>query len=107
MHTLKLPASAKFTPHEGDARHLVYLHLDVKIGVARPEMVELGVQACSGKRWWLGGVINIYSAERFMEEEMMSGCLGCLCGVVIVLWRRLVSTRMCFLLDKLAQLVNT
>ena len=33
---------AKLTPHKGDTRHLVYLHLDVKIGVAQPEMIELG-----------------------------------------------------------------
>ena len=75
---LKLPAHAMLVPHEGDARYLVYLHLEVNIGVARPEMVELGEQACEGKRWWLNGVVKIYSAERFMEEEMIFGCLGCL-----------------------------
>ena len=48
----------------------------MNIGVARPEMLELGAQACEGKRWWLGGVIKIHSAERFVEEEIMSGCLG-------------------------------
>ena len=37
----KLPAHAKLAPHEGDAGYLVNLHHDVKIGVARPEMVEL------------------------------------------------------------------
>ena len=56
---LKLPAHAKLVPHEGDARYLVYLHLEVNIGVARPEMVELGEQACEGRRWWLGGVVKI------------------------------------------------
>ena len=41
-YALKLPAYAKLAPRKGDARHLVYLDLDVKIGVLRPEMLELG-----------------------------------------------------------------
>ena len=41
-HALELPAHAKLAPHKGDARYLVYLYLDMKIGVARPEMIELG-----------------------------------------------------------------
>ena len=43
-HALELPAHAKLAPYEGDAvdGYLVYLHLDVKIGLARPEMIELG-----------------------------------------------------------------
>ena len=86
-HAFKLPAYAKLAPHERDARYLVYLYLDMKIGVARPEMIELGAQACGGKRGWLGGFIKIHSAERFIEEDIMSGCLGCLWGIVIMLWR--------------------
>ena len=41
-HALELPAHARLAPHEGDVRYLVYMDLDVKIGVARPEMVEMG-----------------------------------------------------------------
>ena len=65
----------------------MYLYLDMKIGVARPEMVELGAQACGGGWGWLDGFIKIHSAQRFIEEDMMSGCLGCLWGIVIMLWR--------------------
>ena len=45
MHALKLPEYAKLTPYEGDTvnGYVAYLHLDVKIGLARPEMIELGV----------------------------------------------------------------
>ena len=38
----ELPAHAKLAPHEGHARYLAYPDLDVKIGVARPKMVEMG-----------------------------------------------------------------
>jgi hypothetical protein len=41
----------------------------------------------------LGGFIKIHGAERFVEEEMF-GCLGCLWGVVIVMCRCQVPTRM-------------
>ena len=41
-------------------------------------MVELGAQACGGKRWRLGEVIKIHSDETIVEEEMRqrSGVFG-------------------------------
>ena len=89
-----------FQRHEGDARYLAYLDLDVKIGVARPDMVELGAQACGGKRWRSGEVSKFHSDERIVEEEMTqrSGCF---------LWRRKVLTRMRCSLDGLLQLIDS